>query len=628
MAFVDRTEEHFARSKERCFLVRTKDEARSLLSGISEAALDFETTALSPLDGDIRLTSICNDDVHFIIDHYFLGHFEEYVDLIADPNKIWWVYNAKFETKWVDQYDDSESFQAYDVDFAKKAKKGGMPSKLAWMAKDLGVIMAKDEQASNWSNPRLTQGQLNYAGFDSHVTWEIKKYWWDNELTEDHKRGFHVFNDSVRSTIECETTGLVVDDLYHEELVKLWEIKHETFRRYIRKWTPESKINNINSDKQLGDFLENELSDALLAVWPRTSKKKQLQLESKYLRGVARRLPYPMSRWMAALVGYKYYSKYLSTYGQKLIDHQRYQGKVTSRFNIAQAATGRYSSSAENLQNIPRKIVVRRSFSIAKKHRLLGDPKDITVPTYRDLLMCLADYSGIEVRVLAELSQDENLLHDAIYGDVHSASACQIFGHEPEYFAEVLASKGSGSFANVYPIFKEQRSISKGFTFQLTYGAGPGALSDVLRCTFDEAVEAIGKWAERYPDAYNYRNLMFTEMENTGYLPVVDGRTIYVWKQDRSMPVAANYPIQGAAASVMYRAMYRVRERFIKCNLDAYLAATVHDELLSYAHRSHADDAMSQQIKGMEEGWLDIFPGTSTDNLIDFAIGTNWSAKP
>jgi DNA polymerase I-like protein with 3'-5' exonuclease and polymerase domains len=121
---------------------------------------------------------------------------------------------------------------------------------------------------------------------------------------------------------------------------------------------------------------------------------------------------------------------------------------------------------------------------------------------------------------------------------------------------------------------------------------------------------------------------MFDEMNNTGFLPVCDGRTIYVRKPDRSMPVAANYPVQAAAASVMYRAMYRVRERFVNSELDAYLAATVHDELLCYAHRTHAEQAMSQQIAGMTEGWLDIFPGTSTDNLIEYKVGTSWKDKP
>lgn len=153
-------------------------------------------------------------------------------------------------------------------------------------------------------------------------------------------------------------------------------------------------------------------------------------------------------------------------------------------------------------------------------------------------------------------------------------------------------------------------------------------MSDVLRCSYDDAVAAITKWAGRYTRAYGYRDKMFDAMMATGYLPVCDGRTIYVWKSDRSMPVAANYPIQGAAASVMYRAMYHVRKRFIEHSLDAVIAATVHDELLSYANRDVAADAMIKQVAGMRDGWLDIFPGTNTDNLVDYVVGTSWADKP
>lgn len=609
MAFIDRTAEHFARSKKSCVLVETATKAHALLEQVQEAALDFETTSLHPADGDIRLTTICNDEHHFIIDHMFLGTFDDYVSHFK--GKRWWVYNGKFEQRWLDHYDRSESVKVYDVDFAKKAKMGGSPSKLAWMAKsDLGIIMDKEEQSSDWSRPTLTRSQLDYAGFDGYVTWKLKQKWWDEELTDDQKRGFAVFNDAVRGTIECEETGLYLDFAYHaKHNVKVWETKSETFYNCARRFTPKEVIENIGSDQQLGKFLEAELHPDVLRGWPRTPKTKRLKVSNSELRSLARQVPYPMSRWLAAVIGYRYYRKYLSTYGENLLTKQSLQGKITSRFNIAQAAPGRYSSSDTNLQNIPRKPVIRRAFYC---------------PPLGDLVMPLADYSGIEVRVLAELSQDEQLLEDAIYGDAHAASASQIYGLDYDYIREVLKKKEH----KFYYDFKEKRTKAKGFTFQLTYGAGAEALSYVLHCSFDDAIKAIQKWAERYHKAFNYRNIMFDQMMATGFLPVIDGRTIYVRKDDRTMPVAANYPIQGAASSVMYRAIHHVRERFIDHGLDAYLAVTVHDELLSYAHRDHGDEALEQLVGGMRDGWLDIFPNTSTDNLIDFKLGTCWADKP
>lgn len=238
--------------------------------------------------------------------------------------------------------------------------------------------------------------------------------------------------------------------------------------------------------------------------------------------------------------------------------------------------------------------------------------------------MVLADYKGIEIRVLAELSGDKQLLEDAIYGDVHAASAAQIYRED---YARVLKYLDKSS--DLYnPHWKDRRSRAKGFTFQLTYGAGAGALSDVLRCSFEEAQDAIRLWAKRYPHAFGYRDEMYNEMVSTGYLPVIDGRTIFVFKSERELPVAANYPIQGAAASVMYRAMYHARNRFIDNALDVYLAAPVHDEILAYSKNHHAEPAMEQMLAGMEDGWLDVFPDTNTDNLTDHAIGTTWADKP
>lgn len=239
--------------------------------------------------------------------------------------------------------------------------------------------------------------------------------------------------------------------------------------------------------------------------------------------------------------------------------------------------------------------------------------------------MLLADYSGVEVRVLAELSDDPQLRHDMIYGDVHAAGASQINNIPLEEFRAILKDENNKH----YRAFKAMRTKAKVFTFRLTYGAGDAALADSLHCSVDEASEAVAKWAARYPKAYAYRFKMFDQMKATGgYLPVCDGRTIKVFRDDQTMPVAANYPIQGAAASVMYRAMYRVRRNFVDNDIPAYIAATVHDELLSYSPPEYAEVGMQQQLLGMEQGWLDIFPGTDTANLTDWKIGTSWADKP
>lgn len=606
-------------------LVRTVPEAKALLRGISEAALDFETTAFFPYvgelssgkeEGRVRITSICNDDVHFIIDHDLINWpFNTAVAWLL--KQTWYVYNAKFETRWFDYADPAERAKIRDVDFMAKAVIGGHPSSLAKMAKrDLNIDLDKDEQASDWGREALTTSQYNYAAFDSFVTWKIKKHW-AAKMNEGHWNGFAVFNDAVRATMEAEETGLFLDSSLHQQTVKVWKTKHDQFLRYFQMYTPPNVIENPQSKKQMSDFLKRELDPSVIKEWPQTAGRKndktgtskQLQLEQDYLKKIAKRLPYPMNRWMASYVGMNYYAKYLSTYGDKLLTNQQLKGKITSRFNIAQAATGRYSSSSDNLQNIPRKPLVRKAFHARPGH---------------DEVMCLADYSGIEVRVLAELSNDEQLRHDTIYGNVHAAGASAINGLPLDYILEVLHDETHPDYYRI----KSLRTKAKVFTFRLTYGAGIGALAESLKVSHDKAQDALIAWSARYPKAYAYRQKMFDIMMQTKHLPVCDGRTIYVRRDERTLPVAANYPIQGAAASVMYRAMYHVRRLFVEREIDCAIAATVHDELLSYAGKADAERAMQAQLEGMELGWLDIFPGTDTHNLCEHAIGTTWAAKP
>jgi len=621
-ASYENTEALLSKSRASCVMA-TREQAMAWLATMVDFALDFETTSLDPRVGRVRLTSICNDDHHFIIDHDMCGPLSDYIPLLrGKPTgaKVVWVYNSKFETTWLDHndplsFDSSKWIRTRDVDFLAKAHIGGHPSSLAKMVKrDLKAIIDKQEQNSNWGDPYLSPSQLDYAGFDSYLTWQLKQHWFAKLEHSQIDAAEFVFDYAVRGTTECERTGIELDAEYHSGTVSLWEMKHATFLRYIRKLTPEGVIKNLNSDMQIGKYLATILPQEVIDHWPRTEKKKQMQFEGKYLRSISRNFGYPFSRWLAALAGYKYYSKYLSTYGDTLLNKQALSGVVTARYNIAQAATGRYSSANVNKQNIPRKQVVRKAFYVSD-------------PTLE--LLCLADYKGVEIRALGEISGDKQLLYDATYSDVHAASCAAIYDYALDWVLQVLNSMGKGELGAKYMLLKEQRSKAKGFTFQLIYGAAAAALSDVLKCSVSEAESALDAWVARYPKAYNYRNTIYSHMQVThGFIPIADGRSVYVHRDDRTMPIAANYGVQGIAASVMYRAVGRTHRLFVERDIPAKLAATVHDELISRSETSAAEEAMAAQIEGMTQAWLDVFPGSDTANLIDWKIGTTWADKP
>lgn len=575
-------------------------------------ALDLETTGLNPLINKVRLSCIYHPSIGIVLlDHFFCGSFADLAKEMLGP--MWAVYNSKFEVRWFDQYEPNQ-VDLIDVDFLAKSHRGGYPSSLAMMCKrDLGVILDKEEQLSDWSQEKLTNSQLRYAGRDAYYTYLLYEHW-ITKLSTEGRDGAFVFQDAVRATVECEEVGMVLDTEYHKKNIAMWEKKQTIAYKRMRHWTNSNALPNPGSDTQVAALLEKQLSPNLKAVWPRTKTKGQLMLGRKEIMPIVAKSPYPFSRWMNALIRYRYYRKYLTTYGETLITKQYLEDAITYRLNIGQAATGRYSSSSINIQNIPRNPGVRKAFK----------------PPHGYEYLVVADYSGVEIRVLAELSQDKQLLQDAIYGDVHSSSASAIYHVDLDTILEVIheevdESKGEQHSAEYFR-YKEYRSKAKGFTFQLTYGAAAFALSVVLKCSVDEAEEAIRKWAARYPKAYNYRHLMLDAMMQTGYLPIVDGRQVFVFKQDRRLPVAANYPIQGAAASVMYRAMHHVYEmrNAISSKSRIPMVATVHDELLLACNEPDLETAHKVLTEGMQQGWLDVFPNTDTHNLIESKHGHSW----
>ena len=151
--------------------------------GDKVVALDFETTGLDPKMSEVRLSCIYHPSIcAVVIDHFYAGSFKEWAPKMLGP--MWAVYNAKFEQRWFDHYCYG-LVDMIDVDFLRKAKKGGMPSSLARLCKmDLAIELDKNEQVSDWSLPELSRSQLNYAALDGVVTYKLyEKY--EEELNED-----------------------------------------------------------------------------------------------------------------------------------------------------------------------------------------------------------------------------------------------------------------------------------------------------------------------------------------------------------------------------------------------------------------------------------------------------------
>jgi len=570
---------------------------------LGQTALDFETTSLSPADGEVRLVSLCNEEIHAVVDFWAIkGRFAGCASLFDFGS--WVVFNAGFERRWF-QAAGVKRLDILDVGHLRRSVVGGGVFRLLDMARwDLNLTMDKEQQLSDWSSPDLTQEQLDYAYLDADVTWRLWRKWSKALTTDLGWQGFKVFNDMVPAVMEMEDTGIFLDRKAHTVLLASWEAEKVARVTRIRELVEDSDVRNINSGRQWSEYFSRIIPDHFLAGWPRTEKSGDLSVTGVALRGLAGRVPgTPLETLFDALAEYKTVTKYISSFGQPLLDRASKDGRLRARYNIGAAITGRFSSSGPNLQQVPRDKDILGVFTSVRK--------SFVAPLGR--LLVSLDYSGIELRVLALLSGDKQLLKDMVEGDVHS---------------EVAAVMSGSPIDRSTPEGKSLRQSAKAVSFGIVYGAAASGLSATMRTDEERAQGYIDFWSARYPDAFRYRYTMLDEAVRTGKIRCVDGGSIEVGYKP-ALPKLANYPVQRAAFSVMSGALVAH-----KASLDTERAAgrqrmtrmisTIHDAIIDEASTQDAASCLELMRGAMVAGYLKYFPGAPTERLVEGGIGKSW----
>lgn len=566
-------------------------------------ALDFETTDFTPDLGEVRLVSLCNKRVRALVDfNKIRGGFKGAAHLFEGGE--WIVFYAGFEQRWF--MAAGASVTCLDVGNLRRAILGGGHFALKQIALwDLEIDMSKALQNSNWSAPVLTKLQLDYAFFDADVTWKLWQYW-AGQADAGQWDGFRMLNDMVPAVIEMEQTGIKLDTKVHTALIANWEkVQAERIKR-VRALVGEDEVPNINSDTQWSDYFAANMQDDWLANWPRTEKTGQLSMTNKTLKMMAAWAPgTPLETFFDALSEYKTISKYLSSFGATLVTkaEDSSDGRIHAHYNIGAAKTCRFSSSGPNVQQIPRdrelvgkQTSVRSSFVAGLGRRLVS-----------------LDYSGIELRVLALLSGDAQLLEDVVEGDVHAEVAAVIAGRK------INKKTRAG---------KALRQSAKGVSFGIIYGSGAGGLASTMRCEVSTAQRYIDFWRDRYPDAFQLRYTMMDEVAATRYIRMVDGGTVYMGRRP-DLPKCANYPVQRGALTVMARAIVRHKDSLDKIRATgkqrmSRMLATIHDALIDEAATRDAPRLLKIMEKDMTDGYLDVFPGAPTAKLVEGGTGPSW----
>ena len=344
---------------------------------------------------------------------------------------------------------------------------------------------------------------------------------------------------------------------------------------------------NINSTKQLSKVLFEDMG---IRSIKKTKTGHSTNVE------VLEKLAYDHDiAWK--ILEYRSHTKLRSTYVDGLLAAIGIDGKIHTTFNQAIAATGRLSSMEPNLQNIPVRTQLGREL------RRAFVPSD-------GFVFVDADYSQIELRVLAHLSQDETFLEAFRQNqDIHRITAARVF-HVP--FDEVT---------------DEMRRISKAVNFGIVYGISAFSLAEDIKVSVREAEGFINNYFERYPDVKRYIDTAVANAKAKGYAETIFGRRRNIPElaqanfNTRSFGerAAMNMPVQGAAADIIKIAMIKVHKRLNEEGLESRLILQVHDELLIEA-KIGEEDRVKQILKDEMENAVNL----SVPMSIDINIGKSW----
>jgi DNA polymerase-1 len=349
---------------------------------------------------------------------------------------------------------------------------------------------------------------------------------------------------------------------------------------------------NIQSPKQLGEVLFDHLKIDEKAK--RTGKTKQYKTGEEVLSKLVSKHPI-----VSKILDYRSVQKLKSTYVDTLPELVNAQtGRIHTSYNQAVAATGRLSSDKPNLQNIP--IRTERGREIRKAF----------IPRSEDYVLLAADYSQVELRIIAALSKDGPMIEAFKDGqDIHATTAAKVFGVKLE------------------EVDRDMRSKAKAVNFGLMYGQSAFGLADNLGISRGEARDIIEEYFKQFPTIRDYMDSNIKFAKENGYVETIMGRRRYLRDINSNNQTvrgfaernAINAPIQGSAADIIKVAMINVHAEMQKRKMKSKLLLQVHDELVFDAHKDELED-----LKLLVEEKMVGAVKLEVPMDVDMGVGQNW----
>jgi len=429
----------------------------------------------------------------------------------------------------------------------------------------------------------------HYAAEDADITLRLHEFFWPQlENIPSLKKVLETIEMPLVPVLShIERNGALVDaNLLGKHSIELGDRLTQLERK---AYEIAGKEFNLSSPKQLGVILFEQQKLPIIKKTPTGTPSTAEEV----LQELA--LDYPLPK---VLMEYRGLAKLKSTYTDKLpLEINKRTGRIHTSYHQAVAATGRLSSQDPNLQNIPIKSEegrrIRQAFIAPQGYTLIA-----------------ADYSQIELRIMAHLSDDPSLLTAFELGlDVHRATAAEVFG------------------VNLDSVTSEMRRSAKAINFGLIYGMSAFGLAKQLRIGRNEAQQYIDRYFERYPGVQRYMNETRALAHEQGFVETIFGRRLYlpdINAKNKNLQMGAertaiNAPMQGTAADIIKLAMIGVDNWLLGSNLDAKLIMQVHDELVLEVAESEVEQVRTGVIARMSAAAQLKVP-----LLVEAGTGKNW----
>ena len=607
-------------------IVNTEEKLDKLVDELKNQtifSIDVETTGINPLECDLVGISIAyseqikmknnrvkiDDNADDTVKSFYIPVFHlvgqqieletiksKLAPVLADESIGKTLQNAKFDLHVLKRHDMPLKNIIFDTMLASYIKDSSRKHGLKQQASDyLDYIMVEYEQLLKNSSASLTietvpiEDAASYACDDAFATLLLTKYWQKNLDEKELDLLYDIEVPTALVLAQMEENGASIDinclnGIEKEIQERLDEVESKIYEQVGEKF-------NINSPKQVGDMLFGKLNLKAKGMKSKTG----YSTSAKVLETLAEE-----HQVAKDILEQRHLAKLKSTYVDTLPElRSPADGRIHTTFNQTVTTTGRLSSSNPNLQNIPART--------ALGNRIRG----AFVAENPENYILSADYSQIELRLLAHISRDDNLIEAFCNDeDIHSSTAAKIFD------------------VPVEQVTKDMRSKAKAVNFGIVYGQSRYGLASSLGISPFEAQDFIDRYFASYPDIKNYMDETIKFAYAHGYVETLYGRKRYLSSgllstngkiQEAAQRAAINAPIQGTAADVMKLAMVRVQNDFLKNNIKSKIIIQVHDELVIETINTELED-----VKRIVKSAMELNQPFLVPLKIDVYAGKSW----